>query len=62
MSKEQRWKKKQINFRPSEELLRDLKLYQETMGYRSLPQTVYFLVSEALDERLRERGLKENKQ
>jgi hypothetical protein len=61
MSQEQ-LKRKQINFRPSEELLRDLKMYQETMGYRSLPQTVYFLVSEALDERLRERGLKENMQ
>jgi hypothetical protein len=48
----------QINFRPSEELLSDLKLYQSIMGYRSLPQTVYFLVSEALDEKLRERGLK----
>ncbi len=61
MPQEQRRTRKQVNFRPSEELLRDLRLYQETMGYRSLPQTVYFLVSEALDERLRERGLKDNR-
>jgi hypothetical protein len=49
---------KQINIRPSEDLLRDLETYRDHMGYRSLPQTVYFLVSEALDERLREKGLK----
>lgn len=49
---------RQINIRPSEELLRDLETYRNLMGYRSLPQTVYFLVSEALDERLREKGLK----
>ena len=51
-------KKTQINIRPSEELLRDLNLYRGIMGYRSLPQTVYFLVSEALDQKLREKGLK----
>lgn len=49
---------KQINIRPSEELLRDLETYRTHMGYRSLPQTVYFLVSEALDHKLREKGLK----
>ena len=51
-------KRTQINIRPSETLLRDLKRYMDIMGYRSLPQTVYFLVTEAVDEKLRERGLK----
>jgi hypothetical protein len=51
-------KRRQINIRPSDELLRDLERYQIIMGYNSLPQTVYFLVSEALDQKLTERGLK----
>jgi len=49
---------KQINIRPSKELLRDLEIYRVHMGYRSLAQTVYFLVSESLEERMREKGLK----
>lgn len=51
-------KRVQINFRPSDTLLEDLTKYKEHMGYRSLPQTVYFLVTEAVDQRLREKGLK----
>ena len=58
--KQQGAARKQINFRPTDDLLKDLELYQDVMGYRSLPQTVYFLVSEALDEKLRERGLKKD--
>jgi hypothetical protein len=54
-------KRVQINFRPSESLLEDLRKYQELMGYRSLPQTVYFLVSETVDEKLRERGVKKQR-
>jgi len=49
---------RQINIRPSEELLRDLEAYRVHMGFRSLPQTVYYLVSESLEERMREKGLK----
>jgi len=56
-----KWRKGyQINLRPTEALFNDLEKYREVMGYRSIPQTVFILVSESVDKKLTDRGLKKD--